>query len=1367
MKNQIVRLSISFILFVLPLISNAQKTIDICADGPVQLRAGNFQHGTIQWESSVDNVNWEAIPNAYDTIYSFTPEKSMYYRVVNKQFNCPPAYSQVTFVQIPPTAKAGIDRVVNGNEVTLFANTEERAQGTWSVFSGSNVSFSDSTDNNAVFQGSEPDYILVWTLTNSCGTSQDTINISFRDNTYAEKLVVVDETDTIKSTTEQLEAGLYIIAFNDPVPVIGDSTYLVGIPDGGFLRMVESFTVLNNTYTIHTSQATLEEITDEGAFDFGHLFSIDESIDSTMSQGLKSATLKKSMDYDILDHIPTRGELLTDPKFKSGKFVYVGREQLIPQKEGIILEKETDSSNQPLFNFHFPNVKLTDAEEELFEIILSGNYSFTPNMVFDIDYSGFRLNYFKMGLDNALEELDISLNTTAQLTAYELLDREFSLFSISKHFVFVIGAVPVVVEIKIDLKGEVSADIGAEMSFDYNYNRKKYFTANIEYSDQQWKRYYSNPPAEVSLGFNSAFTGNATEKFKIGPEISFKLYKIVGPYIELQVKQEAEICASLGLDWNAGLELGGELKLGAKAEILKKTLFDTYYSWEQGIYSYKFPYSMEIVSGNNQSYVPGQALAHNAKIKVSSNKGVQLPLAKVVFEPQNGGSVSKSIVLADQKGFAETSWTPGGAENSRLNVSVFDCQGNHILNSPLTFYATTESSNCSQSTLSLGIEKTGGTIQPKAYLGVPPYEYSTDGITYQTSIPSVSVLPGTLYTFYVKDDNQCIASKTYNERAVLTPPLTLSAAAVMNRVEAQAEGGTLPYEYSLDDSTGGFTGSNVFENVPNGEHIVYAKDANNTIVSKQVTVNYQSSSNEFTDSRDGNTYQTVTIGSQTWMAENLAWLPGVSPASEGSYTDPYYYVYGYEDTSVSEAKATGNYETYGVLYNWPAALTACPSGWHLPTDAEWTTLTDYLINNGYGYGGSGSDIAKSLAATSGWTIHSTPGTVGNDQASNNSSGFDALPSGYRSGGGYFDGVSIYCSWWTASGNESSNAWFRDLNYNHLYVGRVSFNREDGYSVRCLKDDNSATSAEVETLPATDITETTATLNGEVTDDGGATVTERGFCYSTSPGVDIDDTKVLSGSGTGTFNETLTGLQANTTYYVKAYAINSVDTAYGDEISFTTDAASSTSFTDSRDGHIYQTVTIGTQTWMAENLAWLPSVSPSSAGSYTDPYYYVYGYEDTSVSEAKATGNYEMYGVLYNWPAALTACPSADGWHLPTDAEWTTLTDYLTNNGYGYEGSGSDIAKSLAATSGWTFCSTPGTVGNDQISNNTSGFGVLPGGGRGGSGYFGGVGGYGYWWSASENGSSYAWLRGLYYYDSDIRQIDDTREDGFSVRCVKD
>jgi len=102
-------------------------------------------------------------------------------------------------------------------------------------------------------------------------------------------------------------------------------------------------------------------------------------------------------------------------------------------------------------------------------------------------------------------------------------------------------------------------------------------------------------------------------------------------------------------------------------------------------------------------------------------------------------------------------------------------------------------------------------------------------------------------------------------------------------------------------------------------------------------------SNTFTDSRDGKVYKTVTVGDQVWLAEDLAYLPAVSPAATGSQTESHYYVYGYEGTDVAQAKATDNYGTYGVLYNLQAAMTACPEGWHLPSDAEWTQLEEYRL----------------------------------------------------------------------------------------------------------------------------------------------------------------------------------------------------------------------------------------------------------------------------------------------------------------------------------------------------------------------------------------------------------------------------------------
>ena len=125
----------------------------------------------------------------------------------------------------------------------------------------------------------------------------------------------------------------------------------------------------------------------------------------------------------------------------------------------------------------------------------------------------------------------------------------------------------------------------------------------------------------------------------------------------------------------------------------------------------------------------------------------------------------------------------------------------------------------------------------------------------------------------------------------------------------------------------------------------------------------------FIDPRDDQEYQTVTIGDQVWMAENLAYLPAVSPSSASSSFQPYYYVYDYEGTNVSEAKATNNYSTYGVLYNWGATSEACPTGWHLPSEDEWQELEIYLgmseselDNIGY----RGTKQGTNLKAMGGW-----------------------------------------------------------------------------------------------------------------------------------------------------------------------------------------------------------------------------------------------------------------------------------------------------------------------------------------------------------------------------------------------------------------
>ena len=221
-----------------------------------------------------------------------------------------------------------------------------------------------------------------------------------------------------------------------------------------------------------------------------------------------------------------------------------------------------------------------------------------------------------------------------------------------------------------------------------------------------------------------------------------------------------------------------------------------------------------------------------------------------------------------------------------------------------------------------------------------------------------------------------------------------------------------------------------------------------------------------TDQRDAKTYSTEVIGRQVWMAENLAYLPEVS--TDESSTESRYYVYGYTGTDVNTAEATDYYSTYGVLYNWPAAMNGaassssnpsgvqgvCPTGWHLPSIDEWTELETYLTYNGFNYDGTiggivGLKIAKAMAADSGWTPSEETGAVGNSDyyAFINKSGFSALPGGSRISGL----VGSEGNWWSTCEDSSSHASGRLLFYDYSYISVVSTPKEDGFSVRCLRD----------------------------------------------------------------------------------------------------------------------------------------------------------------------------------------------------------------------------------------------------------------------------------------------------------------------------
>lgn len=212
---------------------------------------------------------------------------------------------------------------------------------------------------------------------------------------------------------------------------------------------------------------------------------------------------------------------------------------------------------------------------------------------------------------------------------------------------------------------------------------------------------------------------------------------------------------------------------------------------------------------------------------------------------------------------------------------------------------------------------------------------------------------------------------------------------------------------------------------------------------------------------DGNVYHTVKIGNQVWTVENLRTtkyndgtnIPNVTGKVEWSElsSGAYCYFYNYHNGSVA------NVDKYGALYNWHAVNTGklAPSGWHVPTDAEWTVLENYLIANGYNWDGTTTDnkISKSLALVTktDCKTSSKPGDIGCDLKNNNSSGFSALLGGFRYGNGLFNHIGINGSWWSATESSASLAYYRYLRYDSATLGRYDNYKTYGCSVRLLRD----------------------------------------------------------------------------------------------------------------------------------------------------------------------------------------------------------------------------------------------------------------------------------------------------------------------------
>jgi uncharacterized protein (TIGR02145 family) len=298
--------------------------------------------------------------------------------------------------------------------------------------------------------------------------------------------------------------------------------------------------------------------------------------------------------------------------------------------------------------------------------------------------------------------------------------------------------------------------------------------------------------------------------------------------------------------------------------------------------------------------------------------------------------------------------------------------------------------------------------------------------------------------------------------------------------------------------------------------------------------------------------------------------------------------------------------------------------------------------------------------------------------------------------------------------------------------------------------------EVTTYGISNITDTTAQCGGTVTSDAGVTVTTRGVCWSTSLTPTISDNKTDEGTGKGNFTSSITGLTAATIYYARAYATNNAGTGYGSAVYFiTTKEGYEIGTVTDIDGNIYQAVKIGTQWWMAENIKVTHYRNGDAIPNVTDSTEWNNLVTGAYCNYDNDTNNAATYGHLYNWYAVNDSRNIApEGWHVPSDAEWQTLIDYL---------GGDEVGGGKMKETGTTHWSSPNTG-----ATNESGFSALPGGYRG---YYGStyncIGTNAYFWSSSESNSYDAWYRHLYGSYLAIAHKNTYKECGLSIRCVRD
>jgi uncharacterized protein (TIGR02145 family) len=665
-----------------------------------------------------------------------------------------------------------------------------------------------------------------------------------------------------------------------------------------------------------------------------------------------------------------------------------------------------------------------------------------------------------------------------------------------------IGLIPLWIDYEMDLIAKISASLSAGLNKFYGFQNKTYLTLGVGYENNDFYSINDILNNYIPISYGSAH-GSTEYRIDLYPSIVFKFYSVIGPFLEAGPYANYELVNSLSNNSDSHIGIGVDSRVGIKAGFMDYDFFSC--SFTKNLFNktiWESPGKLELVSGNEQSAIVGKQLVNPIKVKVLTSNDSPVSSTQVYFRPLQG-EVDNEIVETNDEGIASSNWTMSDVSGiNRMEVFLKNGRDEEMHDLKLDIRATAETAPISlpsvgtvavtnvglnTATINSIVTSDGGaevTVRGVCYAPSqePTIERGESTEDYKGTGSFTSLLFGLAADrdYYVRAyarNSQGIAygnQLTFRTRVGLSiPTVTTNAITDITQTTAisggniTSDGGTSIIARGVCWSTypeptivnnpnkttdglevAGFTSKITGLTTGKVYYVrAYATNSMGTGFGEQVTFTSASGGDigTFTDPRDGYVYKTVKIGNQIWMAENLAYLPSVNPSTSVSSINPCYYVYDYNGTSLVVAKASSNYTTRGVLYNWEAAKISCPDGWHLPSDEEWMQL-ETTLGIAQSQTGNilwrGTDQGTQMKTTTGWY---------NNGNGTNSSGFTAVPSGYVELGGYFTNLTRCSFWWSSSDGGSGNAWRRHLDFEYSGIYRYNNSKSYGFSVRCVKD----------------------------------------------------------------------------------------------------------------------------------------------------------------------------------------------------------------------------------------------------------------------------------------------------------------------------